>query len=70
MLAEIGASHQLRTTLEPIESIPPEILRGIAIGVLNHGELIYKDSIAETVRRFPDEASLEDIYARMEVAGA
>lgn len=36
------------------------------IGVLNHGELIYKDSIAETVRRFPDETSLEDIYVRME----
>jgi ABC-2 type transport system ATP-binding protein len=36
------------------------------IGVLNHGELIYKDSIAETIRRFPDEASLEDIYVRME----
>jgi len=36
------------------------------IGVLNRGELIYKDSIAETTRRFPDEASLEDIYARME----
>ena len=38
------------------------------IGVLNHGELIYKDSIAETTRRFPDEASLEDIYLRMESA--
>ena len=36
------------------------------IGVLNHGELIYKDSIEETTRRFPDEASLEDIYVRME----
>ena len=36
------------------------------IGVLNHGELIYKDSIENTVRRFPDEASLEDIYVRME----
>lgn len=36
------------------------------IGVLNRGELIYKDSIAETTRRFPDEASLEDIYDRME----
>jgi ABC-2 type transport system ATP-binding protein len=35
------------------------------IGVLNHGELIYKDSIQETTRRFPDEASLEDIYVRM-----
>lgn len=38
------------------------------IGVLNHGELIYKDSIEETTRRFPDEASLEDIYVRMEGA--
>ena len=35
------------------------------IGVLNHGELIYKDSMQETTRRFPDEASLEDIYVRM-----
>ena len=35
------------------------------IGVLNHGELIYKDSIDETLRRFPDEASLEDIYVRV-----
>ena len=38
------------------------------IGVLNHGELIYKDSIEATTRRFPDEASLEDIYVRMESA--
>ena len=38
------------------------------IGVLNHGELIYKDSIQETIRRFPNEASLEDIYVRMEAA--
>jgi len=32
------------------------------IGVLNHGRLIYKDTIAATTSRFPDEASLEDIY--------
>lgn len=36
------------------------------IGVLNRGDLIYKDSIEATTRRFPDEASLEDIYVRME----
>ncbi|WP_341925004.1 ABC transporter ATP-binding protein [Nocardioides psychrotolerans] len=35
------------------------------IGVLNHGELIYKDTIEATTRRFPDETSLEDIYATM-----
>lgn len=40
------------------------------IGVLNHGVLVYKDSILETARRFPDEASLEDIYVRMEMAPA
>jgi ABC-2 type transport system ATP-binding protein len=38
------------------------------IGVLNQGELIYKDSIEETTRRFPNETSLEDIYVRMETA--
>jgi ABC-2 type transport system ATP-binding protein len=40
------------------------------IGVLNRGELIYKDSIEATTARFPDEASLEDIYVRMEDAAA
>jgi ABC-2 type transport system ATP-binding protein len=41
-----------------------------SIGVLNRGELIYKDSMEETTRRFPNEASLEDIYVRMEGASA
>jgi ABC-2 type transport system ATP-binding protein len=36
------------------------------IGVLNQGDLIYKDSIEATTARFPDETSLEDIYVRME----
>jgi ABC-2 type transport system ATP-binding protein len=40
------------------------------IGVLNQGELIYKDTIAATTARFPDEASLEDIYVRMEATPA
>ena len=38
------------------------------IGVLNHGALVYKDSIAETTARFPNEASLEDIYVLVEGA--
>ncbi len=37
------------------------------IGVLAEGELIYNDSLASTLARFPDEASLEDIYVRLEV---
>jgi len=36
------------------------------IGVLAEGELIYNDSLARTLDRFPDEASLEDIYVRLE----
>lgn len=36
------------------------------IGVLADGELIYNDSLASTLERFPDEASLEDIYVRLE----
>jgi ABC-2 type transport system ATP-binding protein len=40
------------------------------IGVLNHGELIYKDSMVETTKRFPNEASLEDIYVHMESSSA
>jgi ABC-2 type transport system ATP-binding protein len=36
------------------------------IGVLNHGELVYKDTIEATTARFPNETSLEDIYVRME----
>ncbi len=38
------------------------------IGVLSEGELIYRDSLAATLERFPDEASLEDIYVRLEDA--
>lgn len=37
-----------------------------SIGVLNHGRLIYKDTLAHTLQKFPDEASLEDIYVQME----
>jgi ABC-2 type transport system ATP-binding protein len=36
------------------------------IGVLGEGELIYDDTLASTLERFPDEASLEDIYVRLE----
>ncbi len=37
-----------------------------SIGVLNHGKLIYKDSLANTLKKFPDEISLEEIYIHME----
>lgn len=40
-----------------------------SIGVLNHGSLIYTDTLENTLKRFKDEDSLEDIYASVE-AGA
>ncbi len=36
------------------------------IGVLNHGNLIYKDSLENTLKRFHDDTSLEEIYFSME----
>jgi ABC-2 type transport system ATP-binding protein len=32
------------------------------IGVLSHGKLIYKDSLENTLKKFKDEVSLEEIY--------
>lgn len=36
------------------------------IGVLNHGKLIYTDTLANTLKRFHDESSLEEIYLSIE----
>jgi ABC-2 type transport system ATP-binding protein len=36
------------------------------IGVLNHGKLIYLDSLENTMKKFKDESSLEEIYFSME----
>ena len=70
--------RQLRTTIKRLNQdlgmtvfMNTHLLSEVAqvcttIGVLNHGDLIYKDTIEETTRRFPDEHSLEDIYVRME----
>jgi ABC-2 type transport system ATP-binding protein len=34
----------------------------LTIGVLNHGKLIYKDSLENTLKKFKNEISLEEIY--------
>jgi len=39
------------------------------LGVLNHGRLIYADSLENTQKRFKDEASLEEIYLSIEING-
>lgn len=38
------------------------------IGVLNHGKFIYSDSLQNTMKRFPDESSLEEIYFSLDEA--
>lgn len=37
-----------------------------SIGVLNKGRLVYRESLENTLKQFPDEVSLEEIYVRME----
>jgi len=37
-----------------------------SIGILRDGELIYQDSLARTLKSFPDQASLEEIYLKIE----
>jgi ABC-2 type transport system ATP-binding protein len=39
-----------------------------SIGVLNQGKLIYQDSLANTLKRFPTEASLESIYTAVDIS--
>lgn len=36
------------------------------IGVLNQGKLVYKDTLENTMKKFKDETSLEDIYLNIE----
>lgn len=77
-----GGVRQLRETIERMNRelgmtifMNTHLLSEVArvcttIGVLNRGELIYKDTMANTTQRFPDESSLEDIYLRMEERAA
>jgi ABC-2 type transport system ATP-binding protein len=73
-----GGVRQLRETIERMNRelgmtifMNTHLLSEVAricttIGVLNRGELIYKDTMENTSKRFPDEGSLEDIYLRLE----
>lgn len=39
------------------------------IGILRQGELLYQDSLSQTMAAFPEQASLEDIYLRIDADG-
>ncbi len=40
-----------------------------SIGILRNGELLYHDSLKQTMAAFPDQASLEDVYLRIDADG-
>jgi len=64
----VRLNAELGTTIFMNTHLLSEVARVCTtIGVLADGELIYNDSLARTLERFPDEASLEDIYFRLEV---
>lgn len=59
-------NHELGMTIVMNTHLLSEVTKVCtSIGVLSHGELIYRDSIEATSERFPDELSLEDIYVRI-----
>ena len=65
----LGLNRDLGLTVFMNTHLLSEVARVCStIGVLNHGALVYKDSIAETTARFPNESSLEDIYVLVEGA--
>ena len=59
--------HEKRMTIFMNTHLLSEVAKVCTtIGVLNHGKLIYKDSLENMLKRFSDENSLEDIYFAIE----
>jgi ABC-2 type transport system ATP-binding protein len=63
----IRLNHEMGMTIFMNTHLLSEVAKTCTtIGVLNHGKLIYKDSLANTLKKFHDETSLEEIYFSME----
>ncbi|MCL4338444.1 ABC transporter ATP-binding protein [Patescibacteria group bacterium] len=66
----IRLNHEKQITIFMNTHLLSEVAKTCTtIGVLNHGRLIYKDSLKNTLKRFPTEVSLEEIYVQMETNG-
>ncbi len=63
----IGLNQDLGMTVFMNTHLLAEVTRTCtSIGILSSGQLIYQDSVAATLQAFPDQASLEEIYLRIE----
>ena len=63
-------NHEFGMTIFMNTHLLSEVMQTCSrIGVLSHGELIYSDSLANTLQRFKDEKSLEQIYLKIEGNG-
>lgn len=60
-------NHEKRITIFMNTHLLSEVAKVCTtIGVLNHGRLIYKDSLENILKRFSNDNSLEDIYFSIE----
>lgn len=67
----VKLNHELGMTIFMNTHLLSEVTKTCtSIGVLRNGELIYQDSLAHTLKSFPDQASLEDIYLQIEAKTA
>lgn len=67
----VKLNHELGMTIFMNTHLLSEVTKTCtSIGVLKNGELIYQDSLAHTLKSFPDQASLEDIYLQIEAKTA
>lgn len=67
----IGLNQDLGMTVFMNTHLLSEVTRTCSsIGILRHGELAYHDTLAATMRAFPGEDSLEDVYLSLIPAGA
>lgn len=63
----VKLNHELGMTIFMNTHLLSEVTKTCtSIGVLRNGELIYQDSLIHTLKSFPDQASLEDIYLQIE----
>lgn len=67
----IGLNREFGMTIFMNTHLLAEVTRTCtSIGILNSGNLIYQNSVAATLKSFPDQGSLEEIYFQIEAGAA
>ncbi|MHB9052533.1 MAG: ABC transporter ATP-binding protein [Thermoleophilia bacterium] len=63
----IRLNHELGMTIFMNTHLLSEVTKTCtSIGILREGELLYQDSLESTMRAFPGQASLEDVYLKID----